>query len=71
MDIESRVITSTDLVKVYESNPRTAAAISSRLQEMTNKREPYDYSDLLRIVAEENARIAPRYNYEREVSHVR
>ncbi len=71
MTTERRAVTSTDLVRVDESNSRTAAAISSRLQEMKNEREPYDYSDLLRIVAEENARLTPRYSHEREVGHVR
>ena len=61
-----RAVTSTDLVRAYRDNPRTSKAIAQRLADLTNEHEPYNYSDLQRIVAEENARIAPRYDDARE-----
>ena len=61
-----RAITSTDLVCAYRDNPRTSKAIAQRLADLTNEHEPYNYSDLQRIVAEENARIAERYSDARE-----
>lgn len=54
-----RAITSTDLVRTYQDNPRVSKAIAGRLSDLQNAHEPYDFDDLTRIVAEENARIAP------------
>ena len=56
---QRRAITSTDLVEAYRDNPRVSKAIAARLTDLTNAREPYDFDDLERITAEENARIAP------------
>jgi hypothetical protein len=67
--MDHRAVTSTDLVRAYEANPRTSKAIASRLQELTNEREPYDYADLQRIIVEENARHESRYDYHREVGN--
>jgi hypothetical protein len=52
-----RAITSTDLVRAYQANPRTSKAIALRLSDLQNAHEPYDFIDLGRIIAEENARL--------------
>lgn len=61
-----RAVTSTDLVSAYRDNPRTARAIGQRLADLKNDREPYDFGDLQRIIAEENARLSERYSDARE-----
>ncbi len=54
-----RAITSSDLVRAYQDNPRASKSIAGHLADLQNAHEPYDFDDLKRIVAEEAARIAP------------
>jgi hypothetical protein len=55
-----RAITSSDLVRTYQDNPRTSGAIAGRLSDLQNAHEPYDFDDLTRIVAEENTAISTK-----------
>ena len=61
-----RAVTSTDLVCAYRDNPRISKVLAQRLADLTNEHEPYNYSDLQRIIAEENARLPERYSDARE-----
>ena len=38
--MDHRAVTSTDLVRAYEANPRTSKAIASRLQELLLRKTP-------------------------------
>lgn len=58
-----RAITSTDIVKAYEQNPRISKAIAARLSEMQAERERCDVFTLEYIIAEESARYAGQYEY--------
>lgn len=61
-----RAITSTDIVRAYEENPRISKAIACRLAELTAEREQCDVYTLEYIIAEESARYASGQNYEYE-----
>ena len=61
-----RAVTSTDLVRAYRDNPRISKVLAQRLADLTNDHEPYNFADLQRIVAEENARLSERYDDARE-----
>ncbi|MBU2807584.1 hypothetical protein HF285_04715 [Acidithiobacillus ferrooxidans F221] len=62
-DDKRRAITSTDIVRAYEENPRISKAIACRLSEMTAEREQCDVFTLEYIVAEESARHAAGQTY--------
>jgi hypothetical protein len=72
-DDKRRAITSTDIVKAYEQNPRIANAIACRLSEMTAEREQCDVFTLEYIIAEETVRNARgelyQYNHYKEVGN--
>ncbi|MHB1631792.1 MAG: hypothetical protein ACYCQL_06200 [Acidithiobacillus sp.] len=72
-DDKRRAITSTDIVRAYEENPRISKAISARLSEMQNEGERCDVFTLEYIVAEESARLASmqeyKYDHYREVGN--
>ena len=63
-DDKRRAITSTDIVRAYQANPRISKAIACRLSEMTAEQERCDVFTLEYIVAEESARYAAGQNYE-------
>jgi hypothetical protein len=58
-----RAITSTDIVRAYEENPRISKAIAARLSEMTAEREQCDVYTLEYLIAEESARDAAGQTY--------
>jgi hypothetical protein len=72
-DDKRRAITSTDIVKAYEQNPRISKAIACRLSEMTAEREQCDVFTLEYIIAEETVRNARgelyQYNHYKEVGN--
>jgi len=62
-DDKRRAITSTDIVRAYQANPRISKAIACRLAELTAERKQCDVFTLEYIVAEEFARYASGQTY--------